>query len=201
MSKKDREKYNTQFNKGETTMANNSNNDSAILDKPVEAVKDVKPATSFAPIAAAAPSQPIKQTAAPKINTNVAKLEKLIKDFEKTVEEDKAKDQLKAILVFISISEYLNKTNDPAVFEYFFKYFLRNREGYMFYETALNGVHTIQNKNVKTRVSATHAVFLELVRVRGLQKATYHYTIDAMKLMRISETLGQWIIEKARTRI
>ena len=76
----------------------------------------------------------------------------------------------------------------------------RNQRGIMYHDKALYGIHTIQNKLVKSRVSATHAAFVELCRVRSLQKGTFKFTINAMKIMGISDILGRWIIAKSENR-
>lgn len=204
MAKKN--KYFNTFNKGETTMTDKKNdapiNDSelGIVTTPETTQKldlNTTPVFQKRPMPVADTTQAKKEIP----NTNVDKMKKLIENFEVAVKQNEAKNnKFPGIDAMISMCEFLNKTNDPAVFEFFFRYYMKNQEGTMFYTTALCGIHTIQNKVVKTRVSATNSVFQELARVRGLRKGTFHFTFNAMKLLCIGEPLAKWVISKAATR-
>jgi len=147
----------------------------------------------------------VKAQATAAVPLNVRKLNGLIKAYEDKIPLQSRSDrsQYDSINAMIDLCNYLNRINDPAVFEAFLKYFQRNQNPGqpMDYEIALNGIFMIQNKNTKTRVSATHSCFLELAELRkSLKKRKYGYTVTAMKAMEISEPLAQWILAKAASR-
>lgn len=205
MTKKN--KYFNTFNKGDTTMTDKKN-DAPINDSELGIV--TTPATTqkldlnTTPVVQKTQAKLVADTIQTKKeipNTNVDKMKKLVENFESAVRQNDAKNnKFPGIDAMISMCEFLNRTNDPAVFEFFFKYYMKNQEGTMFYTTAMCGIHTIQNKVVKTRVSATNSVFQELARVRGLKKGTFHFTFNSMKLLCIGEPLAKWVISKASTR-
>jgi hypothetical protein len=166
--------------------------------KPVQNMGTAIPVVGQKPVAVKA-----QTTAA--IPLNVRKLNGLIKAYEDKIPLQSRSDrsQYDSINAMIDLCNYLNRINDPAVFEAFLKYFQRNQNPgqSMDYEVALNGIFMIQNKNTKTRVSATHSCFLELAELRkSLKKRKYGYTVTAMKAMEISEPLAQWILAKAASR-
>ena len=210
MSKnKNRNNYNTSRNESETIMSNESSTvSSSITSATSAATSNVNsvPASSVTSTAAnvtakKGTTQPA-QTKSEELTPNVQKIDKLLKNFADAVTRQSLMNNSKydSIAVMISICQFLNTNNDPAVFEYFFRFFQRNQRGIMYHDKALYGIHTIQNKLVKSRVSATHAAFVELCRVRSLQKGTFKFTINAMKIMGISDILGRWIIAKSENR-
>lgn len=172
--------------------------------KPVTESKPVQNMGTAVPVVERKPAA-VQAEAAQAIPMNVRKLNGLIKAYEDKIPLQSRSDhsQYDSINAMIDLCNYLNRINDPAVFEAFLKYFQRNQNPGqpMDYEVALNGIFLIQNKNTKTRVSATHSCFLELAEIRkSLKKRKYGYTVTAMKAMEISEPLAQWILTKAATR-
>lgn len=121
--------------------------------------------------------------------TNVDKLNLLISAFTNAV--DKKQD---SITQWINLCNFLNRTNDPKVFDAFRVWFARHRQTYADCTVALRGVHTIQNANTKTRVSATHQCFEELVRALSSRTAHYRFSMKAMQAMCIGIDLARWIL-------
>lgn len=132
--------------------------------------------------------------AAPQVTSNVAKLNTLTKAFE-----DAFNSKEDTITALINIVNYLNRSNDPKVFSAFTGWFASHLDDCMNPQVALRGIHTVQNKRIKTRVPATHQCFEELVRVlKSRPRSHYRFTLKAMQAMEISETLGKWILKRAQ---
>jgi len=208
MSSKNKYRNNNYTQKeSETTMDLTSSSSAVAEEKPLitssasvaTSATVTTPKTSAAKVITAPAT---KEEAQPVLTMNVKKIDKLIKDFTEAVNLQSriSSDKFDSMAHLISITQYLNNTNDPAVFEYFFRFFQRNQNGIMYYDKALLGIHTIQNKMVKSRVSATHACFTELCRVRAARKAKFGFTVPSMKIMGLSESLAQWIASKATNR-
>ena len=181
--------------------------DGTVVHDPVKPAMESKPVQNMGTVVPVVEQKPaaVKAQVAPAIPLNVRKLNGLIKAYEDKIPLQSRSDrsQYDSINAMIDLCNYLNRINDPAVFEAFLKYFQRNQNPGqpMDYEVALNGIFMIQNKNTKTRVSATHSCFLELAEIRkSLKKRKYGYTVTAMKAMEISEPLAQWILTKAASR-
>lgn len=124
--------------------------------------------------------------------TNVDKLKNLILKFETNYKEKK-----ETITDWINLCNYLNRTNDPKVFQEFYVWFAKHLKDYTSAEIALAGVHNIQNANTKIRVGSTHQCFEELARVLASKTAHYRFTIKSMQAMAISETLAKWLLGKS----
>ena len=130
---------------------------------------------------------------APQATSNVDKLNTLTKAFE-----DAFNSKEETITALINIANYLNRNNDPKVFSAFTGWFAKHLDDCMDPQVALRGIHTVQNKRIKTRVPATHQCFEELVRVlKSRPRSHYRFTLKAMQAMEISETLGKWILKRA----
>lgn len=132
---------------------------------------------------------PTSKVEARSYTTNVDKLNLLISAFTNAV--DKKQD---SITQWINLCNFLNRTNDPKVFDAFRVWFARHRQTYADCTVALRGVHTIQNANTKTRVSATHQCFEELVRALSSRTAHYRFSMKAMQAMCIGVDLARWIL-------
>ncbi len=132
---------------------------------------------------------PTSKVEARSYTTNVDKLNLLISAFTNAV--DKKQD---SITQWINLCNFLNRTNDPKVFDAFRIWFARHRQTYTDCTVALRGVHTIQNANTKTRVSATHQCFEELVRALSSRTAHYRFSMKAMQAMCIGVDLARWIL-------
>jgi len=206
MSKNRYKNFNSNQSESEETMSENTSAvSSSITSSSTVSSSNVSSATT--PVTSnvtvkKASEVVVNKPTEPVLTPNVKKIEKLLENYAAAVGRQSlvGNGKYDSIAVMISIVEYLNKTNDPAVFEYFFRYFQRNQRGIMYHDKALYGIHTIQNKLVKSRVSATHAAFTELCRVRSLQKGVFNFSINSMKIMGMSEILGRWIIEKSTNR-
>lgn len=151
----------------------------------VQAKKATIPVKKEIPVKNVVPVKKYMNTQA----TNVDKLNLLISAFTNAV--DKKQD---SITQWINLCNFLNRTNDPKVFDAFRVWFARHRQTYADCTVALHGVHTIQNANTKTRVSATHQCFEELVRALSSRTAHYRFSMKAMQAMCIGVDLARWIL-------
>lgn len=127
----------------------------------------------------------------PAMPTNVDKVLNLIGKFETAVAANE-----ETISAWINLCNYLNRTNDPKVFQSFYVWFAKHLKDYTSPEIALNGVHNIQNGKTKTRVSSTHQCFEELARVLASKNSHYRFTLKAMQAMEISEFLARWFLSR-----
>lgn len=142
------------------------------------------------------PSVKAKVMTKPLNPSNVDKLQNLISKYEATLKENK-----ETITDWINLCNYLNRTNDPKVFQAFYIWFAKHLKDYTSAEIALSGVHTIQNANTKVRVGSTHQCFEELARVlSSSKKSHYRFTVKAMQGMAISESLARWFFTKTSAR-
>lgn len=199
MSKKDRYQFNS--SKGfSMSDENTSSTDVNVVSNTLESTTDtpsippvavVKPATQPKKSTNSTQVKPAVKTTTPQNPTNVDKLNNLIKKFETTLGEKKD-----TISDWINLCNYLNKTNDPKVFQAFYVWFAKHLTDYTSATIALAGVHNIQNANTKTRVSSTHQCFEELSRVLASRTAHYRFTMKSMQAMAISEQLARWLLTK-----
>lgn len=164
----------------------------AAISKPVTPPTPKKSNTTSNKLAANPPSQKTEVKKQPVMPTNVDKLQNLVSKYEASLNDKK-----ETITDWINICNYLNRTNDPKVFQGFYVWFSKHLKDYTSPEIALSGVHTIQNANVKTRVSSTHQCFEELARVlASSKKAHFRFTVKSMQAMAISESLARWLLSK-----
>ena len=127
-----------------------------------------------------------------KAPTNVDKLTKLITAYTTAYQKKES-----TMIHWINLCNYLNRINDPKVYQEFYAWFARNLEELTNPAVALLGVHNIQDARTKTMVSSIHQSFEELARVIRNRSKHYRFTLKAMQAMCVSESLGRWILRKA----
>lgn len=171
----------------------------AVLHDPVKTIVESKPA----PVAEQKPVVAKAPVPAPAVPLNVRKLNNLIAQYEAKLPLQSRSDKSRydSIHAMIDLCNYLNRINDPAVYEAFFRYFQLNQDTKMYHQVALFGVHTIKNLRIKTRVSATHSCFLQLCEVKKSKvKLPYEYTVKALLAMEIAEPLANWLVRRTEIR-
>lgn len=202
MSKKDKYTFsskgfsmsneNTSSSSVNVTSSIPENTSSAVVTPAASASSKVAiPKKSVVPASMRATVTTMKQAPVTSNPSNVDKLQTLIQKYESAL-----KEKSETITSWINLCNYLNRTNDPKVFQVFYVWFAKHLKDYTSADVALAGVHTIQNANTKVRVGSTHQCFEELVRVLSSRNSHFRFTVKAMQGMAISDTLARWFFTK-----
>ena len=155
-------------------------------------VSFVRPAQTPTPTVKVNQMKELPKEPSKKAPTNVDKLAKLITAYTTAYQKKES-----TMIHWINLCNYLNRINDPKVYQEFYAWFARNLEELTNPAVALLGVHNIQDARTKTMVSSIHQSFEELARVIRTRSKHYRFTLKSMRAMCISESLGRWILRKA----
>lgn len=181
--------------------------------KPVEEVKET-PATQQE----GTPKATIVETTTPTVNTTVqqktvapannktpdakvAKLDALLKKYQDLVQTKNPSESTRARFVeaFYAVAEYVLASDSYAVFNRFYDFFLKEKNGLIHRNLALSGIHKITDLQKKSRISAFFAVFYAMIRHKTERKP-FGLSIRAIRLALKNDKFCNWIQAKLQNR-
>lgn len=181
--------------------------------KPVEEVKET-PAVQQE----GTPKVTIVETTTPTVNTTVqqkmvapannktpdakvAKLDALLKKYQDLVQTKNPSESTRARFVeaFYAVAEYVLASDSYAVFNRFYDFFLKEKNGLIHRNLALSGIHKITDLQKKSRISAFFAVFYAMIRHKTERKP-FGLSIRAIRLALKNDKFCNWIQAKLQNR-
>ena len=181
--------------------------------KPVEEVKETPAAQQEG-----TPKATIVETTTPTVNTTVqqktvapannktpdakvAKLDALLKKYQDLVQTKNPSESTRARFVeaFYAVAEYVLASDSYAVFNRFYDFFLKEKNGLIHRNLALSGIHKITDLQKKSRISAFFAVFYAMIRHKTERKP-FGLSIRAIRLALKNDKFCNWIQAKLQNR-
>lgn len=181
--------------------------------KPVEEVKETPAAQQEGTLKAT-----IVETTTPTVNTTVqqktvapannktpdakvAKLDALLKKYQDLVQTKNPSESTRARFVeaFYAVAEYVLASDSYAVFNRFYDFFLKEKNGLIHRNLALSGIHKITDLQKKSRISAFFAVFYAMIRHKTERKP-FGLSIRAIRLALKNDKFCNWIQAKLQNR-
>lgn len=181
--------------------------------KPVEEVKEetvVKqeeaPKAAVAETPATVVNTTVQQKTVAPVNNKtpdakVAKLDALLKKYQDLVQTKNPSESTRARFVesFYTIAEYVLASDSYAVFNRFYDFFLKEKNGLIHRNLALAGIHKITDLQKKSRISAFFAVFYAMIRHKTERKP-FGLSIRAIRLALKNDKFCNWIQAKLQNR-
>lgn len=170
------------------------------LDKQEETPKEQ--AKESAPVVTTTVQQ---KTVAPMNNktpdAKVAKLDALLKKYQDLVQTKNPSESTRARFVeaFYAVAEYVLASDSYAVFNRFYDFFLKEKNGLIHRNLALSGIHKITDLQKKSRISAFFAVFYAMIRHKTERKP-FGLSIRAIRLALKNDKFCNWIQAKLQNR-
>lgn len=181
--------------------------------KPVEEVKETPAAQQEG-----TPKATIVETTTPTVNTTVqqktvapannktpdakvAKLDALLKKYQDLVQTKNPSESTRARFVeaFYAVAEYVLASDSYAVFNRFYDFFLKEKNGLIHRNLALSGIHKITDLQKKSRISAFFAVFYAMIRHKTERKP-FGLSIRAIRFALKNDKFCNWIQAKLQNR-
>lgn len=181
--------------------------------KPVEEVKETPAAQQEG-----TPKAAIVETTTPTVNTTVqqktvapannktpdakvAKLDALLKKYQDLVQTKNPSESTRTRFVeaFYAVAEYVLASDSYAVFNRFYDFFLKEKNGLIHRNLALSGIHKITDLQKKSRISAFFAVFYAMIRHKTERKP-FGLSIRAIRLALKNDKFCNWIQAKLQNR-
>lgn len=146
-----------------------------------------------------------QKTVAPANNktpdAKVAKLDALLKKYQDLVQTKNPSESTRARFVeaFYAVAEYVLASDSYAVFNRFYDFFLKEKNGLIHRNLALSGIHKITDLQKKSRISAFFAVFYAMIRHKTERKP-FGLSIRAIRLALKNDKFCNWIQAKLQNR-
>lgn len=134
-------------------------------------------------------------------DAKVAKLEVLLKKYQDLVQTKNASESTRARFVesFYSVAEYVLSSDSYAVYNRFYDFFLKEKNGVIHRNLALAGIHKITDLQKKSRISAFFAVFYAMIRHKTERKP-FGLSIRAIRFALKNDKFCNWIQAKLNNR-
>lgn len=134
-------------------------------------------------------------------DAKVAKLEVLLKKYQDLVQTKNASESTRARFVesFYSVAEYVLSSDSYAVYNRFYDFFLKEKNGVIHRNLALAGIHKITDLQKKSRISAFFAIFYAMIRHKTERKP-FGLSIRAIRFALKNDKFCNWIQAKLNNR-
>lgn len=134
-------------------------------------------------------------------DAKVAKLEVLLKKYQDLVQTKNASESTRARFVesFYSVAEYVLSSDSYAVYNRFYDFFLKEKNGVIHRNLALAGIHKITDLQKKSRISAFFAIFYAMIRHKTERKP-FGLSIRAIRFALKNDKFCNWIQAKLHNR-
>lgn len=134
-------------------------------------------------------------------DAKVAKLDALLKKYQDLVQTKNPSESTRARFVeaFYAVAEYVLASDSYAVFNRFYDFFLKEKNGLIHRNLALSGIHKITDLQKKSRISAFFAVFYAMIRHKTERKP-FGLSIRAIRLALKNDKFCNWIQAKLQNR-
>lgn len=134
-------------------------------------------------------------------DAKVAKLDVLLKKYQDLVQTKNPSEstRLRFVEAFYAVAEYVLTSDSYAVFNRFYDFFLKEKNGLIHRNLALSGIHKITDLQKKSRISAFFAVFYAMIRHKTERKP-FGLSIRAIRLALKNDKFCNWIQAKLQNR-
>ena len=134
-------------------------------------------------------------------DAKVAKLEVLLKKYQDLVQTKNASESTRARFVesFYSVAVYVLSSDSYAVYNRFYDFFLKEKNGVIHRNLALAGIHKITDLQKKSRISEFFAVFYAMIRHKTERKP-FGLSIRAIRFALKNDKFCNWIQAKLNNR-
>lgn len=134
-------------------------------------------------------------------DAKIAKLEVLLKKYQDLVQTKNASESTRARFVesFYSVAEYVLSSDSYAVYNRFYDFFLKEKNGVIHRNLALAGIHKITDLQKKSRISAFFAIFYAMIRHKTERKP-FGLSIRAIRFALKNDKFCNWIQAKLNNR-
>lgn len=146
-----------------------------------------------------------QKTVAPMNNktpdAKVAKLDALLKKYQDLVQTKNPSESTRSKFVeaFYAVAEYVLSSDSYAVYNRFYDFFLKEKNGVIHRNLALSGIHKITDMQKKSRISAFFAVFYAMIRCKTERKP-FGLSIRAIRFALKNDKFCNWIQAKLTNR-
>ena len=179
------------------------NNDETSVEKKEEVpVVEPPPVVKPEPKKITPMAKPLKTVDAPKTVTadttpELARLGFLLTRYIELISNkiNNDADRKRVISIFVSVMDLVLASNDRAVFEAYYSFYLKNRRQLIAPEQALAGLSKYSDKARISQITAFFTVFATLAESK-LMKTTFTLNVSAIRAALKNEELVSWIISK-----
>ena len=134
-------------------------------------------------------------------DAKMARLDVLLKKYQDLVQTKNPSDSTRAKFVeaFYAVAEYVLASDGYAVYNRFYDFFLKEKNGVIHRNLALAGIHKITDLQKKSRISAFFAVFYAMIRYKTERKP-FGLSIRAIRFALKNDKFCNWIQAKLQNR-
>lgn len=130
-------------------------------------------------------------------DVKVAKLDAIIAKYVNTVSIKNPTDSTKVRFVeaFNTVADYVINSDSYAVYNKFYSFFLKEREGLTHRNVAMAGIHTLRDLQKKSKISAFYAIFYAITRYK-VDRKHFGISIKAIRTALRNDKFCNWVQAK-----